>query len=143
LDSPIPPSFFKEGLWVPPFLVQRGGIVPPPFFKEGVRGRWDAERLLWQRLKRKQLAGVKFRRQYSVDEFVLDFYAPRVKLAIEIDGPMHLSEDARAYDEARTEHIEQFGIRILRVTNLDVYTNMEGVLLKIESTIREILMNHP
>jgi len=103
----------------------------------------DAERLLWQRLKGKQLAGVKFRRQHSVDEFILDFYAPGIKLAIEIDGPTHLSQEAMGYDDARTKHIERFGIRILRVTNLDVYTNIEGVLLKIESTIREILMNHP
>jgi very-short-patch-repair endonuclease len=78
-----------------------------------------------------------------VDEFVLDFYAPSVKLAIEIDGPTHLSEEAVAHDEARTKHIEQFGIRILRVTNVDVFTNIEGVLLKIESTIREISENHP
>ena len=103
----------------------------------------DAERLLWQRLKGKQLAGVKFRRQYSIDEFILDFYAPSIKLAIEIDGPTHLSEEAMKYDEVRTKYVERFGIRILRVTNVDVYTNIEGVLLQIESTIREISENHP
>jgi len=88
----------------------------------------DAERLLWQRLKGKQLAGVKFRRQHSIDEFILDFYAPSIKLAIEIDGPTHLSDEAMKYDEARTKYIERFGIRILRVTNVDVCTNIEGVL---------------
>jgi len=103
----------------------------------------DAERLLWQRLKSKQITGVKFRRQFSVDQYVLDFYAPSVKLAIEIDGPTHLSEEAMEYDEARTKDIERFGIRILRVTNVDVYTNMEGVLLKIMNTIEEISENHP
>lgn len=95
---------------------------------------------LWQRLKGKQLAGAKFRRQYSVDEFVLDFYAHSAKLAIEIDGPTHFTEEAKEYDEYRTKYIEHFGIKIVRFTNEDVYRNIEGVTLKIESAVQK---NHP
>ncbi|NEZ65094.1 DUF559 domain-containing protein [Leptolyngbyaceae cyanobacterium CCMR0082] len=54
-----------------------------------------AEVILWIRLRRRQIAGVKFRRQYSVARFVLDFYCPELKLAIEIDGPTHYSAEAK------------------------------------------------
>ena len=76
--------------------------------------------ILWARLKGRQLAGCKFRRQYSVGSFVIDFYSPEVKLGIELDGDSHFQEGARAYDERRTEFINSFGIRIMRFLNADV-----------------------
>ena len=88
-----------------------------------------AELLLWQRLKGKQLLGYKFRRQYSVGGYVIDFYCPEVKLAIEIDGPSHfVSNRAREYDRLRQQFIGSFGIRFIRVTNADVYKNLRGVI---------------
>lgn len=97
----------------------------------------DAERKLWQNL-RKHAVGVKFRRQYSIDAYILDFYAPKLKLAIEVDGPPHFTFEGIKYDEERTKYIEGFGIKILRFTNGDVYENINGVLLQIEQTIREM-----
>ena len=90
-----------------------------------------AEAMLWQHLKGKQLGGLKFRRQYSVGVYVLDFYCPACRLALEIDGSSHDAENAQAYDAARQQYIEALGIRFLRFTNQDVYNNVEGVLTMI------------
>ena len=88
-----------------------------------------AEALLWSYLKNRQIAGFKFRRQYSVGAYVVDFYCSKLKLAIEVDGPTHFaSERVIEYDKQRQRFIESFGIRIFRVTNHDVYTNLAGVI---------------
>jgi len=98
----------------------------------------EAERKLWQYLKGKQVAGVKFRRQYSIDAYIIDFYAPSLKLAIEIDGHSHFTSRGIEHDENRTKYIDGFGIRILRFTNDDVYENIEGVISRINGVIQEI-----
>ncbi len=90
-----------------------------------------AEVALWQFLKNKQANGHKFRRQYSVDGYILDFYCPSAKLAIEIDGDSHFSGTAIQSDEIRQKTIEDMGIRFLRFTNQDVYENLDGVCEKI------------
>lgn len=87
-----------------------------------------AEVLLWVRLKGRQLLGRKFRRQYSVGGFILDFYSPELRLGIEIDGDSHFQPGANQYDLRRQDFIESFGIRVLRFLNTDVYENLEGVL---------------
>lgn len=86
------------------------------------------ETLLWARLRRGQL-GCKFKRQYSVGPYVLDFYAPIKKLAIEIDGSQHLENIE--YDEERTAYLLNFGIKVLRFWNNEVNANMERVIDKI------------
>jgi len=95
-----------------------------------------AEQRLWRALRRSQL-GHRFRRQYGVDGFVLDFYCPRLRLGIEVDGDSHFTDEALAYDQARTDFLSCFGIKILRFTNLEVRSNLEGVL----HTIREEVEN--
>ncbi len=90
-----------------------------------------AEVILWAYLKNKQLRGYKFRRQYSVGPYIVDFYCPRLKLAIEIDGPTHFTRQAKRYDLQRQRYIESFCIRFLRVTNLDIYENINGVVGRI------------
>ena len=87
-----------------------------------------AERILWSRLKKKQLGGFKFRRQYSVGPYVLDFYCPSVKLAVEIDGDLHYQDRAQEYDQQRDRYIENFGLRICRYTNQEIYRNLDDVL---------------
>jgi very-short-patch-repair endonuclease len=95
-----------------------------------------SEAIVWSHLSRRQMHGYKFRRQYSVDQYVLDFYCPQLKLAIEIDGESHFHGSAEEYDKHRQEYIESFGIRFLRFTNDDVCTNIDGVFLKIVETIK-------
>jgi very-short-patch-repair endonuclease len=81
--------------------------------------------------------GYKFRRQYGIDQYVLDFYCPHLKLAIEIDGDSHFVAGAEEYDQARQEHIEAYGIQFLRFTNSDVYEN----LCSVSQTIWEKIEN--
>lgn len=93
-----------------------------------------AEIALWTELKSKRL-GVKFRRQYGVEAFVLDFYCPEKKLAIEVDGISHDSEETRIYDRERQEHIEKYGITFLRFTDQQVFDHIEQVLNTIEKAL--------
>ena len=84
------------------------------------------------------MLGYKFRRQYSVDQYIIDFYCPELKLAIEVDGESHFTRAAREYDRQRQDHIEAFGIRFLRITNIDILENIGGVLDEIANNISEI-----
>jgi len=97
-----------------------------------------AEVILWSKLRARQIEGYKLRRQYSVGPYVLDFYCPAVKLAIELDGDSHFGEDAENKDARRQGYIESFGIRFLRFTNIDVFNNLEAVLDKIAETIEQM-----
>lgn len=94
-----------------------------------------AEVLAWARLRRKQVMGYRFRRQYSVGPYILDFYCPSLKLAVEIDGDSHLGEEAQAYDRERQSSIEALGIQFLRFTNGEVFENMEGVMETVRETV--------
>jgi very-short-patch-repair endonuclease len=100
-----------------------------------------AEAVLWTHLSRRQMLGYKFRRQYGVDQYIIDFYCPALKLGIEVDGESHCNAPAREYDSKRQEYIEHFGIRLLRVMNADVFHNLQGVLDEIAATIGEIKTN--
>ena len=95
-----------------------------------------AEQHLWSFVRREQRLGVKFKRQYSVDSFVLDLYAPSLKLAIEIDGASHDAEFARGRDAVRQQLIETYGIRFLRFSEEEVLNNTAMVLERIDSEIR-------
>lgn len=97
-----------------------------------------AEAIIWQKLRCKQIENCKFRNQYSVKQFVLDFYSPEIKLAIEIDGESHFQEGAAQYDNERQIFIESVGINFLRFTNNDVYENLNGVLEIIAQKIQEL-----
>jgi len=97
-----------------------------------------AEKIIWAKIKNRQIENCKFRRQYSVDKFVIDFYSPILKLAIEIDGDSHFEDDAVEYDIERQVFIESAGIKFIRFTNEDVYGNLSGVLESIAQTIRDL-----
>jgi very-short-patch-repair endonuclease len=96
----------------------------------------EAERRLWWRLQGKQL-GVKFRRQYSVDAFVVDFYSPSCTLAIEVDGDSHFTDHGIAYDTERTSYLAQFGIALIRFTNAEVLENLDAVVERIEAVVQQ------
>jgi len=93
------------------------------------------EVILWSRLKGKQLEGFKFRRQYSVGKYILDFYCPELKLGIELDGDSHFGDGAEQRDCERQHFIESGGIRVLRYNNIDVIQNLDGVINSIADSI--------
>lgn len=90
-----------------------------------------AEIILWSKLRGKSLRGCKFRRQYSIGPYAVDFYCPELKLAIEIDGESHFVDGALQRDQIRQSFIESAGISSLRFTNRDIYDRLEGVIEKI------------
>lgn len=93
-----------------------------------------AEMKLWSALNRRQLAGLKFRRQHPVGRFIVDFYCPSCKLVIEVDGDIHAQQTF--YDEARTEQLQSFGYQVLRFTNEEVVSNLQTVLVHILETAK-------
>jgi len=97
-----------------------------------------AEVLLWLQLKNRQVRGQRFLRQYGVDRYVVDFYCPKLKLAIEVDGESHFVDGAQEYDRARQAEIEALGITFLRFMNTDIYENLGGVLQAIAGKIEEL-----
>jgi very-short-patch-repair endonuclease len=96
------------------------------------------EVILWIHLSRKQMLGYKFRRQCSVDKYVIDFYSPRLKLAVEVDGQSHVEKGAPEYDQSRQSYIEALGIRFLRFTNDEIYKELQGLLQRIATTIQAL-----
>ena len=99
--------------------------------KELRRPLTPQERTLWQRLRNRQLNGLKFRRQHFIHHFILDFYCHEHQLAVEIDGDSHAEPAQLRYDQARTEWLAEHGIRVIRFTNREVEHNLAGVLAEI------------
>ena len=95
----------------------------------------DAERQLWAKIRRKQLKGCQFHRQKPIGDYIVDFFCPRAKLVIEVDGSHHLVGETLEYDKIRDEYLSSFGLRVLRFTNTDVLTRVEGVVESIEGEI--------
>ncbi len=102
-----------------------------------------AEVVLWAKIKNKQIRGYKFRRQYSVGFFIVDFYCPKLRLAIEIDGDSHFQEGKDRYDKRRQCYIELKRISFLRFTNNDIYQSIEGVVDVIDKRIQNIIITTP
>ncbi|MDX5418771.1 MAG: DUF559 domain-containing protein [Hymenobacteraceae bacterium] len=92
-----------------------------------------AEGELWKYLKGGQLHGRKFRRQHSIENFILDFYCPSERLAVELDGQLHFSGIAHSYDQERDLQLKTLGITVLRFENKEVFQQLEAVLHEISS----------
>jgi very-short-patch-repair endonuclease len=90
-----------------------------------------AEKLLWTHLNKNQLMGLHFRRQHPINRFIADFYCPKIKLVIEVDGSIHDIPEYQSHDSGRSEVFNDFGIIVIRFTN-------EQILNEIDSTIKQI-----
>jgi very-short-patch-repair endonuclease len=91
----------------------------------------EPEKILWQKLKNKQLYGIKFFRQYSIGNYIVDFYSPLLKVAIEIDGEDHTEKRHAEYDQLRSKYFKSYGIEVIRFWNNEIMENIDGVLEKI------------
>lgn len=91
----------------------------------------DAEEMIWQRLRNRQLAGLKFRRQHPFGKFILDFYCPERRVAIELDVAAHNRQPE--YDQLRQQMLEEAKIRILRLPNSLISDNIAAALRQIEA----------
>lgn len=91
----------------------------------------DAEQLLWSRIRRKQLHGIQFYRQKPIGQYIVDFYAPKGKLVVEVDGSQHFEPESQQKDEIRDAYLQEQGLSVLRFTN-------RQVLLQIDVVVEEI-----
>lgn len=91
----------------------------------------DAEQLLWQRLRRKQILGLQFYRQKPILNFIVDFYCPAANLVIDCDGGQHYTAEGLEADRARDQALAQLGLNVLRFDNRQILTEIDGVVEKI------------
>jgi len=104
----------------------------------------DAERCLWAKIRMKQLNGYQFYRQKPIGDYIVDFFCPRAKLVIEVDGSYHLVGEKIEYDRIRDDYMSSLALRVLRFTNSEVLTNIEGVVEKIRESLEgEIPQRNP
>ena len=98
----------------------------------------NAEELAWRFLRNRQMLGYKFKRQYSVDHFVIDFYSPELKLAVEIDGGSHINPEQQKKDISRQKYLEAFDIKFVRIKDDELFGNPDKAFNKIERAIKLI-----
>ncbi len=106
------------------------------FAKRLRRDATQAEQKLWQQLRNRRLAGLKFRRQMPIGPYVVDFICLEQGLVIEVDGSQHGTLANQMHDEARTAYLNQQGFQVIRVWNNDVLSRMEVVLAHIWLSLR-------
>ncbi|RJO62753.1 MAG: DUF559 domain-containing protein [Dehalococcoidia bacterium] len=103
----------------------------------------DAERHLWAKLRLRQIKGYRFNRQKIIGNYIVDFFCPKAKLVIEVDGSQHSVGKAAQVDKVRDEFLNKLGLRVLRITDTDVLKNIEGVTEKISESIMDRSKNPP
>ena len=99
------------------------------------------EKLLWERVKQKQICGLRFRRQHPIDFFIVDFYCHEAKLVIELDGEIHNQQ--REYDDGRSAEMEKYSIKVIMFNNSEIENNIEEVIKKIENEINGRIQSPP
>lgn len=103
----------------------------------------ETEAMLWNQLKHSKLGGFKFVRQYSIGPYILDFYCPKLRIAIELDGKQHRGKDAVLYDKDRKDYLENINIKTIRFWNDELVKNIENVLNRIKNQIAELAKPPP
>jgi len=106
-------------------------------------GMTDAERLLWSRLRGKQILGVQFHQQKPLGQYIVDFHAPAAKLVVEVDGSQHFEAAGLVSDRRRDAYLETLGLHVLRFDNLQVLKETEAVLEMILGVVGARLKSPP
>ncbi|MEM6475134.1 MAG: DUF559 domain-containing protein [Pseudomonadota bacterium] len=109
--------------------------------KEMRKNMPEPERRMWLELRAQRFEGVKFRRQKVIGRYIADFASNDPKLVIELDGESHGS--AGNYDASRTQELEKIGYVVVRYSNIEVMTNMEGVLRDLSKRIAALQASPP
>jgi very-short-patch-repair endonuclease len=108
--------------------------------KELRKTQTEAEKILWSKLNKNQVLGLQFRRQHPIDKFIADFFCPKIKLIIEIDGSIHDIPEHHNHDLGRTDILNDFGITVVRFSNEQIITEIDYTVNQIEK-ISEKLIN--
>ena len=99
----------------------------------------DAEQLIWSKIRRKQIGDLQFYRQKNVGNYIVDFYCPKGKLIIEVDGGQHLEKVGMKKDQERDRYLQKLGLTVLRFSDIDVLKNIDGVIERINEHIKSPL----
>ena len=99
------------------------------------------EKLLWEKLKLKQICGVRFRSQHPIDFFIADFYCHAARLVVEIDGKNH--DRQKEYDDGRSTEMERYLIKVMRFTNSEVENDIGNVVKRIETEVTSRMESPP
>jgi very-short-patch-repair endonuclease len=117
--------------------MKRGNILRSRTLR---RNQTNAEKKLWDLLQNRQLLDVKFRRQFPVGHYIIDFYSPQCRLGIEADGGQHYDEDGKQRDQIGAEELSKFGIKILRFSDCEALNNIEGIAEVIREEIGKLMI---
>jgi very-short-patch-repair endonuclease len=99
----------------------------------------DAEQFVWSKIRRKQIGNIQFYRQKNIGEYIVDFYCPKGKLIVEIDGGQHYEGEGIKKDHERQRYLRALGFTVLRFSNIDVLKNIDGVLERIHEHLKSPL----
>lgn len=97
----------------------------------------NQEKILWQKLRNKNILGFKFRRQHAISQFIADFYCHEAKLVIEVDGGYHQNSEQREYDANRTSELENMEIKVLRFKNEEIELEIDKVIASISNYLQK------
>ena len=97
----------------------------------------EAEKKLWSILRNRQLGGIKFRRQFSIGNYILDFYAPEYGVGVEADGGQHYDARGIDRDEIRKRELSKIGVDLLRFGDHEILTNISGVCEAIQEALKK------
>jgi very-short-patch-repair endonuclease len=114
-------------------------LIRALIFRQDYRMNKDSERVLWSRLRGKQISDVQFYRQKPIGEYIVDFFAPRTKLVVEVDGSQHLEEEQAEKDRYRDEYLATVGLKVLRFNSREVLEETDAVVEVIYRTMAEQL----
>ena len=99
----------------------------------------EEEYMLWYGFLRKYT--VRFSRQKVLGRYIVDFYCAKAKIAVELDGSQHYTEEGLRYDEERTAFLERYGLKVIRIPNFEVKRNFKGVCYYIDCAVEKALEN--
>jgi len=102
------------------------------------RASTEVEALFWESVRGKKVLGLKFRRQYGIENYILDFYIPSLRIAIEIDGGVHQIESVREKDLNKDTFLKENGIEVIRFTNDELLNDLNTSMQKLENVLFEI-----
>lgn len=88
----------------------------------------EAEKLLWSKIRRKQLKGYQFYRQKIIGNYIVDFYCPKANLIVELDGGQHYTDKGVKNDRNRDAYLVSFGLRVLRFSDREIFENLKGIM---------------
>ena len=96
----------------------------------------DAEQLVWTKVRRKQISDCQFYLQKNIGNYIVDFYCPKAKLIVEIDGGRHYENDGIKKDRERDQYFQMLGFTVLRFSDIDLLKNVDGVVERIQEHLK-------